>query len=142
MTMQEEQDLECIKYHTALPFIFSPAEQVFVLQMVSIELKKEKGIFVPRGRTEHMKQMQLTEYAFDKCITKMIKLGLLNKRNNKKMNRVYYYFNLENYNRLLKILSSTVNKDKLREFCRKNFIERTRNIDSITIHEIRKLEQG
>ena len=136
---KKEDSLLFVNYHTCLPLIFSPAEERFILQMVSIELHKQKGLFVPRGRAAHMKQMQLTEYAFDKCISKLIKLRLLSKRNNKKCNRVYYYFDLQVYDQLLKILSLDIRRETLSEFCRINFIEKCRPIDSITKEELGNL---
>lgn len=141
MTSKKTKDksLLFVNYHTCLPLIFSPAEERFILHMINIELQKQKGLFVPRGRAAHMQQMQLTEYAFDKCISKLIKIGLLTKRNNKKCNRVYYYFDLHLYDRLIEILSLDVNRERLTEFCRIIFLEKRRPIDSITDEEIMNL---
>ncbi len=132
--------LYTVDYHILLPLIFTPAEQIFIMHMINIEKRKEKGLFVPMGRSAHMKQMQLTQYAFDKCIYKMTQLGLLAKRNNKKKNRVYYCFDIYKYAQLIKIISGTENLDKLKEFCHKNFIIRIRSIDSISDQEIKNLK--
>jgi len=128
-----------VSYHIRLPLVFTPAEERFVLHMVRFEKMKEMGLFIPGGRAEYMKAMQLTPYAFDRCIAKTIRLGLLTKKNNRKLNRVYYYFDLEKYKKLLAILSLTTDIEKLQKFCKTHFVEQCRSIESITKKELELL---
>lgn len=133
------KSLPFVKYHTGLSYLFSPAETRFILHMVDIEYKKSSGFFTNWSRYEYMKIMGLNEYTFDKCIQKLSDMHLLKKENKNKPNRVYYSFNMQLYERLIYILSSTCNIDKLRQFCKINFIEKSRHIDSISEQEVENL---
>lgn len=128
-----------VKYFTGLTYMFSPAERSFLLHMVDIDYKKNSGAYTDWGRTDYMKIMGLNKYNFDKCVKRFIELNLLEKTNNSCRNRVYYSFNIELYNRLVYILSSTCNVNKLIAFCNMNFREKKRSIESITDEEISEL---
>lgn len=134
--------LPFVKYYTGLSYLFSPAETRFILHMVDIEYKKGCGYIMTLNRADYMKIMGLNEYSFDKCIGRLIQLDLLSKTNNAKGNRVYYSFNMELYEKLVRILSSSCNVDKLIAFCKRNFIEGARSIESITEEEIQNLKSG
>lgn len=131
-----------VKYYTGLSYMFSPAETRFILHMADIEYKKGCGYIMNLTRSDYMKIMGLNEYSFDKCIGRLVELELLSKTNNEKGNRVYYSFNMKLYEKLVGILSSSGNVDKLIAFCKKNFIEGARSIDSITEEEIQNLKSG
>jgi len=137
----KKKPIPFVKYYTGLSYMFSPAETRFILHMVDIEYKKQCGYYTNWTRTEYMKIMGLKEYAFDKCIDKLIQLELLSKTNNARGNKVYYSFDMEVYERLVNILNATCNIDKLTEFCKKNFIDTVRPINSITGEEIEELNK-
>lgn len=137
---QKSETLPFVKYHTGLSYLFSPAETRFILHMIDIEYKKSNGYNVSWSRAQYMKIMGLNEYTFDKCIKRMIKIGLLNKRNNDMGNKVYYTFDMQIYERLVNILASTYNVDKLILFCVSNFKNQSRTIQSITDDEIMLLK--
>jgi hypothetical protein len=137
----KKKPLPFVKYYTGLSCMFSPAETRFILHMVDIGYKKQCGYYTDWTRAEYMKIMGLREYTFDKCIDRLISLGLLSRTNNAKGNKVYYSFDMELYEILINILNSTCNIDKLMEFCKKNFIDSTRPIKSIAKEEIEELKK-
>ncbi|MBF0648685.1 hypothetical protein IR083_07620 [Dysgonomonas sp. GY75] len=136
----KKRTLPFVKYYTGLSYMFSPAETRFILHMVDIEYKKQRGRYTDWNRAGYMKIMGLTEYAFDKCAGRLIRLGLLSKTNNAKGNKVRYSFDMELYGILVHMLNATCDIGRLGDFCKKNFIDRTRPIRSITGEEIEELK--
>lgn len=139
MNNKKSESLPFVKYHTGLSYLFNPAESRFVLHMVDIEYKKSSGYNVNWSRAQYMKIMGLNEYTFDKCMKRMITLGLLSKKNNELGNKVYYLFDMQVYEKLIRILTSTYNADKLIRFCGLYFKSNSRTIQSITDDEILSL---
>ncbi|MBF0577402.1 hypothetical protein [Dysgonomonas sp. GY617] len=133
---QKSETLPFVKYHTGLSYLFNPAETRFILHMIDIEYKKSNGYNVNWSRAQYMKIMGLNEYTFDKCIKRMIEIGLLSKRNNDLGNKVYYSFDMKVYDKLVKILTSTYNVNKLIHFCDSVFKNQQRMVQSVTNDEI------
>lgn len=131
-----------VKYYTGLSYLFSPAETRFILHMADLEYKKGCGYIMNLARADYMKIMGLNEYSFDKCAGRLVQLGLLSKTYNAKGNRVYYSMDMEVYGKLVKIACASPDIDKTIGFCRKNFLERSRTIESITEEEIHDLKNG
>lgn len=138
--MEKETIQPFVKYYTGLSYLFSPIETRFILHMVDIEYKKANGYDTSWSRSEYMKIMGINQYSFDKSIKKLMRMKLLTRKYNRLGNKVTYSFNLSVYNRLIDILSSTCNIDKLIEFCDKNFIQLGRDIKSIRKDEIEALK--
>lgn len=139
MSNKKPESLPFVKYHTGLSYLFNPAETRFILHMIDIEYKKSNGYNTNWSRRQFMKIMQLNEYTFDNCIKRMIAIGLLSKRNNGLGNKVYYLFDMQVYEKLVRILTSTYNVDKLIDFCGLYFKSNSRTIQSITDDEILSL---
>ena len=140
MNNKKSESLPFVKYHTGLSYLFSPAETRFILHMVDIEYKKSTGFNTNWIKRQFMKIMQLNEYTFDNCIKKMIAIGLLGKRHNELGNKVYYSFDMQVYEKLVKILTSTYNVDKLINFCESYLKNNSRTIQSITKDEMMSLK--
>lgn len=133
------ETLPFVKFYTGLSYFFNPAETRFILHMVDIEFKKKSGFNTDWSRAEYMKIMGLNEYTFDKCIKRMLALGLLSKRNNDLGNKVYYSFDMQVYEKLVTIITSTNYVDALIDFCASNFADKPRTIESISDGELEAL---
>lgn len=135
MDKEQKNIVPFVKYHTGLSYLLSPAESRFLIHMVDVQYMKSMGYYTDWTRAEYMKRMGLNEYSYERCVRKFINLGLLSKTNNAKGNRVYYALNMDIYEKLVTILSSTNNVDKLIEFCDTK-LKKGRTIASITQQEI------
>ncbi|GAB6119658.1 hypothetical protein JCM30204_08060 [Dysgonomonas termitidis] len=85
--------------------------------MLEIEFLKGRGFHTDWSREEYMKRMGLKEYSFDKSVKRLMKLGLLAKKNNQLGNRVFYSFNVDRYEKLVMLLSNIGDIDGLIRFC-------------------------
>ena len=130
------------KYPYCLTYLFSPGESRFILHMLEVDFLKKQGYNTDWTRAEYMKRMGLNLYTFENCVRRLEKMNLLTRRHNNLRNRVYYSFNMELYDTLVNILSSTCNIDKLIEFCETKFKKGNRSIESITEEEIAELKSG
>ncbi|MDR1718028.1 MAG: hypothetical protein LBS20_19500 [Prevotella sp.] len=135
MESNKKKESPYVKYPVCLSYLFNPGESRFIIHMIEIEFLKDQGYNTNWTRAEYMKRMGLNEYSFERCIKRLVKMGLLSKTNNKLKNKVYYSFNMQLYDRLVEILSVTCNIDKLIEFCETKFIRDARPIESITEKE-------
>jgi hypothetical protein len=107
--------------------------------MINAEFLKSSGFDTDWSRKEWMRRMGLTEYSFDNAVKSLMEIGLLAKENNDLGNKVYYSFDMEQYNKLVSILSVTHNIGKLIDFCEIKFKKEKRTITSITSEEIAEL---
>lgn len=143
--MEEKRELEKIpfvKYHICCSYLFSPAESRFIVHMLDMEYKKSRGFYTDWSRNEYMKIMGLNEYTFDKCVDRLLALNLLSRSYNRKGNRVYYSFNMETYGRLIRILSSTQDIGKIKEFCGRLIRDKKCNLDMVTEEEVASLKSN
>lgn len=136
---EKEKTLRFVKHHNCLLRLFNSDETIFILSMVEIQYLEDNKYFAPRGRNEVMKFMGMKKHVFDKCVKRMVELELLEKTNNQRGNKVYYFFNLALYDRLLEVLSATNDIDAVLDFCNEKFKKERRSIASITDEEIKKL---
>lgn len=140
--LKKEKKVIYVKYPLCLSYLFSPTETRFISHMINAEFLKGSGFDTDWSRKEWMRRMGLTEYSFDSAIKSLIEIGLLTKENNDLGNKVYYTFDMEQYNKLVSILSVTHNIGKLIDFCETKFKREKRTIASITPEEISELEEA
>lgn len=134
--MNEKKKAIFVKYPLCLSYLFSPTETRFIIHMIDAEFLRSKGYNINWSRSNYIKKMGLTEYSFDNAVKKMTRIGLLTKTNNKQGNRVFYSFDMERYNKLIMILSTTRNIDKVIRFFDRIFEKENRTIESVTEEEI------
>lgn len=134
-------DIAFIKYHKVLSLLFNPSEVIFLLHMTDVESLKQMGHKVEWTRSFYIARMGMTTYTFDKCIDTLIDMELISKTNNSDRNKVYYHLNMENYTRLLQILSSNKNIYLIIDFCNKNFKKQKRKIADISDEEILEISR-
>jgi hypothetical protein len=109
--------------------------------MINAEFLKKSGYDTDWSRKEWMKKMGLTQYSFDSAVKTMTTIGLLTKKNNELGNKVYYSFDMGQYNNLVAILSVTHNVSKLIDFCETKFKKEKRTVADITLEEVAELEE-
>ena len=124
-----------IKYHAGLSFFFNPAEMVFALQMANYEYLKQVGYRINFSKSEYARRMGMKEYTFEKCARRFMELGMLAKSYNALGNRVFYSFDMELYNKLIRITAQATDKNKLAAFF-KRLKKESRRVESITDEEI------
>lgn len=126
-----------IKYYPCLSCMFDASEIVFILHMLDIAYIRSKGYNTVWSKGHLMKRMNIRLRTFDRCVKRMIELGLLDRLPQDGM--YDYLWNMDLYNRLLRIMSATRDINRLREFCRKIFLEQKRSIQSVSEDEIELL---
>lgn len=126
-----------IKYDPHLSCMFDASETVFILHMLDIAYIRSKGYNTVWSKGYLMKRMNIRLRTFDRCVKRMAELGLLDRLPQDGM--YDYLWNMTLYDRLLRIMSATRDINRLREFCRKIFIEQKRSIQSISEDEIKSL---
>jgi hypothetical protein len=140
MKNKKKEIIPFIKFHPGLSCLFSPAETVFILHMVNLEYFKAAGYRVSWSNAGYIRRMGLKECAFKRCVERFSQMKLLTRTYNSLGNRVFYSINMELYNRLVEIVSSTYDCERLAAFCDTKFRKEARPIESITAEEIRELE--
>lgn len=130
-----------VKYHLGLSYLLSPAESRFLMHMVDFDHMKRCGYKTDFTRAQYMKRMGLREYTFDTAAKSLVELGLIDRSADSSRNRVFYDLNTETYERLITIISSIQNYEKLSTFLSFNIKKLGRSIDSITDEELDNLCQ-
>jgi hypothetical protein len=129
-----------IKFHPGLSCLFNPAETVFLLHMVNLEYFKSTGYRIVRTKAEYIKRTGLKECTFNRCVDRFSEMKLLTRSYNALGNRVFYDIDMDLYRKLVEIVSSTYDCDRLRAFCETKFKKEARLIESITPEEIDELK--
>lgn len=125
-----------VKYHLALTYLLSPSESRFILHMLEVSYMNSVGYDIYWSKAYYMKRMQLNEYTFNKCVSRLEVMGLIIKTKNSQNDKVHFSLNTETYHKLLSILTLNKSIDKLIEFRDAVFGKNNRSIDSITEEEI------
>lgn len=141
ITMTERQQkapkAPFIKYYPHLSCMFDASEIIFILHMLDIAYIRSKGYNTVWSKGHLMKRMNIRLRTFDRCVKRMVEMELLDRLPQDGM--YDYLWNTALYNRLLRIMSATRDIDRLREFCRKIFVEQKRSIQSVSEEEIESL---
>lgn len=107
------------------------------MHMVHIAYMRSKGYNTVWSKAHLMERMNIRLRTFDRCVRRMTGMKLLDRMPQEGM--YDYLWNMGRYNRLLQIISATNDINRLREFCRKAFVEQKRDILSISDTEIKML---
>lgn len=134
---QRNPQFAFVKCNLNLSCMFDASEILFIMHMVQIAYLRSKGYNTVWSKAHLMQRMNIRLRTFDRCVKRMTELKLLDRMPQEGM--YDYLWNMGCYNHLLQILSATTDLNRLREFCRKNFIERKRDITSISDMEIKLL---
>lgn len=97
-------------------YLLSPEEERFLKHMKEFEYIRRRGYSVNFTRAQYMRRMGLREYTFDRCARSLCRLGLIVKTEDSSRNRVHYRLNEEAYERLVRIVTTTRNIDRLIAF--------------------------
>jgi len=135
--LQKSPQPSFVKYYPSLSCMFDASEVVFILHMVDIAYLRSKGFNTVWSKGYLMKRMNIRLRIFDRCVKRMTGLGLLNRLPQDGM--YDYLWNMTLYNRLLRIMTATRDTNRIKEFCRKAFVEQKRSIQSISEDEIEAL---
>lgn len=135
--LQKAPQTPFIKYYPHLSCMFDASEIVFILHMLDIAYIRSKGYNTVWSKGHLMNRMNIRLRTFDRCVKRMVELGLLDRLPQDGM--YDYLWNMPLYNHLLRIMSATRDINRLREFCRKTFVEQKRSIQSVLEDEIRLL---
>lgn len=116
MENKEKETPSFIKYHAGLSLFFNPAEMVFALQMANYEYLKQSGYLINFSKSGYALRMGMKEYTFEKCVDRFMELKMLAKNYNAMGNRVHYSFNMELYNKLIRITAQAGGRSRLPAF--------------------------
>lgn len=134
---QRNPQFAFVKCNLNLSCIFDASEILFIMHMVHIAYMRSKGYNTVWSKAHLMERMNIRLRTFDRCVKRMTGMKLLDRMPQEGM--YDYLWNMGRYNRLLQIISATNDINRLREFCRKAFVEQKRDILSISDTEIKML---
>lgn len=134
---QRNPQFAFVKCNLNLSCIFDASEILFIMHMVHIAYMRSKGYNTVWSKAHLMERMNIRLRTFDRCVRRMTGMKLLDRMPQEGM--YDYLWNMGRYNRLLQIISATNDINRLREFCRKAFVEQKRDILSISDTEIKRL---
>lgn len=134
---QRNPQFAFVKCNLNLSCIFDASEILFIMHMVHIAYMRSKGYNTVWSKAHLMERMNIRLRTFDRCVKRMTGMKLLDRMPQEGM--YDYLWNMGRYNRLLQIISATNDINRLREFCRKAFVEQKRDILSISDTEIKRL---
>lgn len=134
---QRNPQFAFVKCNLNLSCMFDASEVIFIMHMINIAYLRSKGYNTIWSKAHLMQRMNLRLRTFNRCVERMTELKLLDRMPQEGM--YDYLWNMERYNRLLQVMSATTDLNRLREFCRKNFIEQKRDILFISDTEIELL---
>lgn len=134
---QRDPQFAFVKCNLNLSCIFDASEILFIMHMVHIAYMRSKGYNTVWSKAHLMERMNIRLRTFDRCVRRMTGMKLLDRMPQEGM--YDYLWNMGRYNRLLQIISATNDINRLREFCRKAFVEQKRDILSISDTEIKRL---
>ena len=117
-------------------YLLSPEEARFLKHMKEFEYIRRRGHSVNFTRAQYMRRMGLREYTFDRCARSLCRLGLIVKTEDSSRNRVHYRLNEEAYERLVRIVTTTRNIDRLIAFFDLHCFKLGKDILSLTDEEI------
>lgn len=104
------------KAYPGFSYALSAEEERFLKHMLEFAYLRRKGEKTDFTRAEYMRRMGLKEYTFDRCAKTLCELGLIVRTAECNRNRVHYILNEPVYDKLVRIVSTTRNIDRLIEF--------------------------
>ena len=125
------------KFYKGLMMAFDLPESAFMVYMADLNEIRKLGYNTLRPLRTHLGYLGIGRRSFERCIMKTTSMGLLKRV---AVDGKYdYFWDMEAYNRLIQIVSTTTKYTVLREFCNKAFEKDKRTVMSITYDEIQEL---
>jgi len=125
------------KFYKGLMMAFDLPESAFMVYMADLNEIRKLGYNTLRPLRTHLGCLGIGRRSFERCIMKTTSMGLLKRVD---VDGKYdYFWDMEAYNRLIQIVSTTTKYTVLREFCNKAFEKDKRTVMSITYDEIQEL---
>lgn len=129
------------KCYPGFSYILTPDEERFLKHLKEIEFLRRMGQKVDFTRAEYMRRMGLKEYTFDQCGKSLCRLGLAIKTSDSSRNRVHYRLNEPVYEKLVRVVSTTRNIERLIGFFDFHVRKLGKSIDELTDQDIEGLLQ-
>ena len=127
------------KSYPGFSYVLSPDEERFLKLMKEIAFLRRRGEKTDFTRAEYMRRMGLREYTFDHCAKSLCGLGLIIKTADSSRNKVHYSLNEPVYDKLVRIVSTTRNIDRLIEFFNFHVFKLGKSIEELNDEEIEGL---
>lgn len=139
MTNSRKTNVSFEKSYPGFSYVLSPDEERFLKHMKEIAFLRRRGEKTDFTRSEYMRRMGLKEYTFDRCAKSLCQLGLIRKTADSSRNRVHYNLNEPVYDKLVRIVSTTRNIDRLIVFFAFHVFKLGKSIESLRDEEINEL---
>ena len=134
--MKEQKNPTFYKFYKGLMMAFDLSEAAFMVYMADLDALREMGHNTIRPLKSHLGYLGIRRHTFEKCVEKTERMGLLKRI---PIDGMYdYFWDMEAYNRLVKIVSNQWSYVKLRKFSDWAFNKNKRNVMSITDEDIAK----
>lgn len=135
--MKEQKSYAFCKLYKGLMMAFGLPESAFMAYMADLNNLRNAGFNTVRPLRIHLGILGIGRYAFEKCVKKTERMGLL-----KKVvidGKYDYIWDMRVYDQLLLIISVNNSYVVLQDFCNKVFNDDRRTVMSITNKEIEEL---
>ena len=134
--MKEKKIPTFYKFYKGLMMAFDLPESAFMVYMADLDALRNLGYNTTRPMKEHLGCLGMRRHTFEKCVEKAERMGLLKRI---PIDGMYdNFWDMEAYNRLVKIVSNQWSYVKLRKFSDWAFNKNKRNVMSITDEDIAK----
>lgn len=137
--MKEKKIPTFYKFYKGLMMAFDLPESAFMVYMADLDALRNLGHKTTRSLDAHLNHLGIGRRTFNRCVCKTIRMGLLERV---PVDGMYdYFWDMQAYDRLVRIVSSTNSYVALRSFCKRVFDDDKRSVLSITEDEIYKLRE-
>ena len=137
--MKEKKIPTFYKFYKGLMMAFDLPESAFMVYMADLDALREMGHNTIRPLKSHLGYLGIRRYTFEKCVEKTERMGLLKRI---PIDGMYdYFWDMEAYNKLIKIVSNQWSHVKLRKFSDWAFNKNNRSVMSIGDEDIAKFHE-
>lgn len=137
--MKEQKNPTFYKFYKGLMMAFDLSEAAFMVYMADLDALREMGHNTIRPLKSHLGYLGIRRYTFEKCVEKTERMGLLKRI---PIDGMYdYFWDMEAYNKLIKIVSNQWSYVKLRKFSDWAFNKNNRSVMSIGDEDIAKFHE-
>ena len=137
--MKERKNPTFYKFYKGLMMAFDLSEAAFMVYMADLDALREMGHNTIRPLKSHLGYLGIRRYTFEKCVEKTERMGLLKRI---PIDGMYdYFWDMEAYNKLIKIVSNQWSHVKLRKFSDWAFNKNNRSVMSIGDEDIAKFHE-
>ena len=127
------------KFYKGLMMAFDLPESAFMVYMADLNAQRSLGYKTIRTTKEHLGCLGMRRHTFEKCVEKAERMGLLKRI---PIDGMYdYFWDMEAYNKLIKIVSNQWSHVKLRKFSDWAFNKNNRSVMSICYEDIAKFHE-